>query len=441
MASSLTWIGPRRLSFGLGLAALAARLPAETLDELAAAARGGSAEAQLNVALAYDESPGAQNGGKAAEWYRQAAAQGSALAELQLGLFAETGIGQPVDYLAARNHYTAALAGGAPGAALRLALLQLEGWGQPRNPAAAAQQIQAAAEAGDREAEQILAGMYFAGWPVTHDLEFAAVWQQRATEADLAAGSDPESAAARVRRRDHAADLVHTWYELSAKDDYRSGLVATVLDLTRSDADPGQVTLATEWLSNAAASGDRQAEWLLACLYALSPRYFGQVDFQVQARALLADATAAGSYDAARILETERSPHTLGQAARFGLSPYTRDVPPLGPAATSGDVPPAPIRQVQPMYPWDMRVGRQEARVLVDFVVDPQGRTRHVFAVKPDQGEFSQWAVRAVQEWRFRPGRRAGRLVYVHMQVPIIFSVGQNPSPSVPPEPPSHPAS
>ena len=31
----------------------------------------------------------------------------------------------------------------------------------------------------------------------------------------------------------------------------------------------------------------------------------------------------------------------------------------------------------------------------------------------------------AVEKWRFKPGRKDGHAVYVHMQVPIVFTLSE----------------
>ena len=38
--------------------------------------------------------------------------------------------------------------------------------------------------------------------------------------------------------------------------------------------------------------------------------------------------------------------------------------------------------------------------------------------------EFEAAAVEAVSGWKFRPGRKGGREVVTHLQVPIVFSLG-----------------
>jgi periplasmic protein TonB len=61
--------------------------------------------------------------------------------------------------------------------------------------------------------------------------------------------------------------------------------------------------------------------------------------------------------------------------------------------------------------------------VTVDFIVDPKGYVRNVTAVHSSQREFEESACAAVSKWVFRPGKKVGRPVFVHMQVPIVFTL------------------
>lgn len=79
--------------------------------------------------------------------------------------------------------------------------------------------------------------------------------------------------------------------------------------------------------------------------------------------------------------------------------------------------------QVRPQYPFEMRRAGISGQVLVDFIVDTNGDVRNAYAASSTQREFESAAVQAVSKWRFRPGKRGGRTVNTHMQVPIVFSL------------------
>jgi periplasmic protein TonB len=87
------------------------------------------------------------------------------------------------------------------------------------------------------------------------------------------------------------------------------------------------------------------------------------------------------------------------------------------------DQQPVPTVQSKPQYPFEMRRAGISGTVTVDFIVGIDGVVKNAYAVSSTQREFEQSAVAAVAKWRFRPGRRQGHAVNVHMQVPIVFSL------------------
>lgn len=84
---------------------------------------------------------------------------------------------------------------------------------------------------------------------------------------------------------------------------------------------------------------------------------------------------------------------------------------------------PQPIVQVRPQYPFEMRRAGISGQVVVDFIVDTNGLVHNAFAASSTQRDFEASAVQAVSKWRFRPGRKGGRAVNTHMQVPIVFTL------------------
>jgi protein TonB len=91
------------------------------------------------------------------------------------------------------------------------------------------------------------------------------------------------------------------------------------------------------------------------------------------------------------------------------------------------DEPPIPKYMARPVYPETMKRSGISGEALVDFIVDPSGNVRNATAVHSSQREFEEPAATAVSRWKFRPGRKDGRAVYVHMQVPIVFTLSDSP--------------
>lgn len=84
---------------------------------------------------------------------------------------------------------------------------------------------------------------------------------------------------------------------------------------------------------------------------------------------------------------------------------------------------PRAISRPPPIYPMAMRKSRLRGEVLVDFVVDREGRVTHAKIVRSMNPAFDEPALEAVQRWKFEPGRKGGVPVNTHMQVPIGFQL------------------
>jgi protein TonB len=87
------------------------------------------------------------------------------------------------------------------------------------------------------------------------------------------------------------------------------------------------------------------------------------------------------------------------------------------------DQPPLATYQAKPDYPYELRRDGITGEVVVDFIVDSRGAVRNAVAARSTNHGFDEAACKAVGRWKFRPGRKDGHAVYVHMQVPIVFSL------------------
>lgn len=79
-----------------------------------------------------------------------------------------------------------------------------------------------------------------------------------------------------------------------------------------------------------------------------------------------------------------------------------------------------------PDYPFAARQTGQEGEVLVDFLVNEQGRVASARVVHSSDRIFEEPALRAVRNWRFEPGRRDGRVVAFRMTVPLVFRLNDD---------------
>ncbi|MGD1030810.1 MAG: energy transducer TonB [Opitutaceae bacterium] len=88
---------------------------------------------------------------------------------------------------------------------------------------------------------------------------------------------------------------------------------------------------------------------------------------------------------------------------------------------------PEVVVQVPPDYPYQLKSAGITGNVLVDCIVDINGDVRGAFAGNASQHDFAVSAVRAVSQWKFRPGQRKGKAVNTHVRVPVVFSITRSP--------------
>lgn len=82
---------------------------------------------------------------------------------------------------------------------------------------------------------------------------------------------------------------------------------------------------------------------------------------------------------------------------------------------------PEPVVQVAPVFPFNLKRDAIEGRVVVEFVVDTEGRVVGGMTVESTHPGFEEAAVTGVGRWKFRPGQKNGRPVNTRMRVPILF--------------------
>ena len=82
---------------------------------------------------------------------------------------------------------------------------------------------------------------------------------------------------------------------------------------------------------------------------------------------------------------------------------------------------PQPVLQPAPAYPHAMKREGIQATVLIEFVVDTDGRVLAPAVVETSHHSFDDAALVGVGRWKFRPGVRGGKKVNVRMRVPIVF--------------------
>lgn len=100
------------------------------------------------------------------------------------------------------------------------------------------------------------------------------------------------------------------------------------------------------------------------------------------------------------------------------------------------EVKPRAIKEVKPQYtPEAMRAGVQGS-VLLNCEVRADGTVGDVRVTKPLDRGLDEQAVKAVKQWRFKPGTLDGKPVPVRVSIEMTFTLrssGQNPTLPKPP--------
>lgn len=81
--------------------------------------------------------------------------------------------------------------------------------------------------------------------------------------------------------------------------------------------------------------------------------------------------------------------------------------------------------RVAPKYPGELRMAGVEGEVLVGFVINESGDVAHAWVVRSSDRRFEEATLRAVERWRFEPGKKNGRAVRFRMEVPVNFRVSE----------------
>ncbi|HEY3756986.1 MAG TPA: energy transducer TonB [Opitutaceae bacterium] len=84
---------------------------------------------------------------------------------------------------------------------------------------------------------------------------------------------------------------------------------------------------------------------------------------------------------------------------------------------------PVPVRMVAPDFPSEMRRQGISGIVMVNCQIDSEGHVQDPKVVKASNEAFSDPAVKAVKQWKFKPAHRDGEAVAVRVTIPMKFSL------------------
>jgi periplasmic protein TonB len=78
---------------------------------------------------------------------------------------------------------------------------------------------------------------------------------------------------------------------------------------------------------------------------------------------------------------------------------------------------------VEPEFSEEARKAKQAGNVLVELIVDQQGRPQNVHVIRPVGMGLDEKAVEAVKQYKFKPAMEAGKPVAVKLDVDVEFQI------------------
>ena len=122
----------------------------------------------------------------------------------------------------------------------------------------------------------------------------------------------------------------------------------------------------------------------------------------------------------------------VGGMIAFGGTLNARQETPQPPAENTAQDPPhtgngvsapVPIKRVDPVYPKKAMDAKVTGAVVLDVVVQPDGRTSDIKVAKSLDTTYGldEEAVKAAQQWVFEPGKKDGTPVAVPVQITMEF--------------------
>ncbi|KAI9338226.1 kinase-like domain-containing protein [Obelidium mucronatum] len=241
----------------------------KTIELLSNAANQGSAEAQANLGLMYANGRGVvQDSSKAVELYTLAADQGDVVGQFNLGLMYDEGKGVAQDYSKAVEWYTLAANQGSALGQVKLGTIYRDGNGVAQDYSRAVELFTLAANQGDENGQNNLGDMYYYGQGVAQNYTKAVEWYTLAANQGSARGQfklgtmyqDGKGVAQDYSR---AVELL----TLAACEGYASAQSMLGSMYATGQGVAQDYTEAVQWCTLATNQGDATAQFYLGTMY------------------------------------------------------------------------------------------------------------------------------------------------------------------------------
>ena len=87
------------------------------------------------------------------------------------------------------------------------------------------------------------------------------------------------------------------------------------------------------------------------------------------------------------------------------------------------DEAPEPIVRIAPAYPAALKRQGVQGRVWILFIIDENGTPSRPRVVETPHPDFADSALRAIIQWKFKPGKKDGKAVKTRVRMPLAFSL------------------
>jgi TonB family protein len=104
-----------------------------------------------------------------------------------------------------------------------------------------------------------------------------------------------------------------------------------------------------------------------------------------------------------------------------------------------GVLAPVLVKEVKPQYTADAMRARVQGVVTLECVVQPDGAIGEARVTKALNTDLDQEAIKAVRQWRFKPGRKDGKPVPVLVTLEVTFTLRDTPAAGGATKPPLFP--
>lgn len=127
---------------------------------------------------------------------------------------------------------------------------------------------------------------------------------------------------------------------------------------------------------------------------------------------------------AAQSMKSNKPILVLMASCLFGLAPLSAlTISEISDVSPKVDEVPTPVRTTAPEYPMALKNAQVNGLVAVTVVIDESGAVVASEVTKSTNEGFNQSAVEAVQKWKFKPAKLAGKSVKVKVTIPVRFAV------------------